>query len=183
MTVNGKPLPDLVASELRAQCIQVDRDPWWSQQDIDTFVRNILMNTEDSPYRDAEGAFMTAVVDAITGVSRSSYLVAEVAARSLATRSEIIALDDHEWREALEGGLVGILRDDLQASLSSPEARRRGVVLLRAIAFARSIGLPWSDVWPRVANAVERRWQRGQHVRRRRGGVPPRIPSERLPCH
>src|SRR5450432_3426558 len=78
-----------------------------------------------------------------------------LAARSLARRKNVIALNDHEWREALKGGLVGVLRDDLQASISSPEARRRGVVLLRAVAFARSIGLPWSDVWPRVANAVD----------------------------
>jgi WD40 repeat protein len=153
--VNGKPLPDLVAEELRARPIPVDCAPWWSQEDLNTFVRNILMNTQGSPYRDAEDPFLTAVIDAINGMARSSYLMAEVAARSLARRKNVIALNDHEWREALKGGLVGVLRDDLQASISSPEARRRGVVLLRAVAFARSIGLPWSDVWPRVANAVD----------------------------
>lgn len=155
VTVNGQPLPDLVAAELSARRIQVDRDPWWSQQDIDTFVRHILLNTEDSPYQDAQGPFITAVIDAINGVARSSYLVAEVAASSLADRSDIIALDDQGWREALKGGLVGVLRDDIQVSLPTLEARRRGVVLLRAVAFARSIGLPWSDVWPRVAEAAD----------------------------
>jgi WD40 repeat protein len=168
-TVNGKPLPDLVAEELGARPIPVDRGPWWSQQDLDTFVRNILVNTERSPgspassaptgraspYRDAEAPFLTAVVDAINGMARSSYLIAEVAAGSLADRDDIIALDDPDWRAALQGGLVGVLREDLQASISSPEARRRDVVLLRAVAFARSIGLPWSEVWPRVANAVD----------------------------
>jgi len=154
-TVHGQPLSDLVAAELRAKPIPVDRNPWWSREDLDTFVRNILVNTEGSQYRNAEDSFLTAVIDAINGMARSSYLMAEVAARSLAGRKDVIALDDQEWREALKGRLVGVLRDDLQASISSPEARRRGVMLLRAVAFARSIGLPWSDVWPRVANAVD----------------------------
>ena len=154
-TVHGQPLPDLVAEELRARPIPVDHAPWWSQEDLDTFVHNILMNTKGSLYRDEADSFLTAVIDAINVMARSSYLVAEVAAQSLADRKDVIAPDDHEWRAALEGGLVGVLRDDLQASVSSPEERRRDVVLLRAVAFARSIGLPWSEVWPRVANAVD----------------------------
>ena len=46
------------------------------------------------------------------------------------------------------------MRDDLNANVPDPEARRRSLVLLRAVAFARGGGLPWTHVWPRVANAV-----------------------------
>ena len=149
-----EPLRDLLGGEPNTHWIQVDSEPWWDQGDIKTFVRNILINTADSPYRDAEDSFITRVTDAITSVAEFSYLVAERAASSLAGRDAVIALDDPRWRDDLKDGLVGVLRGDLNVNVPDPEVRRRSLVLLRAVAFARGGGLPWKHVWPRVANAV-----------------------------
>jgi WD40 repeat protein len=153
VTVDKEPLPDLVKAELRARLIQADHKPWWNQDDIDIFVRNILTNTPGSPYRN-EADTVAGVSVAIGGIAGSSYLMAKVAAESLAGRDEIVAPDDPAWLNALNEGLLGVLRDDLNVSIPSLDDRRRGVALLRAVAFARGTGLPWRWVWPRMATAV-----------------------------
>lgn len=155
VTVTEKPLPGLMASELGAQRIQVDRYPWWSEGDVLTFVGNILTNTPRSPYRDTPHASVARIAEAIHTVAGRSYLMARVAAESLAHRKAVIAPDDRDWLSALKGGLSGVFRDDLRVSVSSAHDRHRGVTLLRAVAFARGTGLPWRRVWPRLASAVD----------------------------
>jgi len=154
-TMTEEPLPDLVASELGARRIQVDHDRWWRQRDILAFVHNILTNTPDSPYRDAARTVVARVARAISAVAGRSYLMARVAAESLAHRAAVVAPDDPAWLSALDGGLFGVFRDDLHVSVPSANDRRRGVALLRAVAFARGTGLPWRRVWPRLASAVD----------------------------
>jgi hypothetical protein len=48
-----------------------------------------------------------------------------------------------------------VFRQDLHVSLPAEEDRRRAVILLRAVAFARGAGLPWRGIWPLVAHAVD----------------------------
>ena len=152
-------LADLVEAELGAQRISVDQAPCWEPDDVDAFVSNILTNTPGSPYRDADGAV---AVDAVAGVSAairkvsgSSYLMAQVAAESLAKRTAIMAADDQAWRATLSKGLIGVLREDLKVSIPEIEERRPVVMLLRAVAFARGNGLPWHLVWALMANAAD----------------------------
>ena len=154
VTVDGEPLPDLVMAELDATVIQVDRAPWWNPADIDVFVRNILTNTDGSLYRNEAGT-VAEVSKAISKIAGTSYLMARVAAESLATRDDIIAPDDQAWLSTLNDALLGDFRDDLKVSIPTAADRRKGVALLRAIAFARGNGLPWSSVWARVATAVD----------------------------
>jgi hypothetical protein len=42
----------------------------------------------------------------------------------------------------------------LHTTLPEPADRQRAIHLLRAVAFACGRGLPWRQIWPRVANAV-----------------------------
>lgn len=154
VTVDGEPLPDLMRAELNAVAIPVDRAPWWNSADIDVFVRNILTNTHGSPYRNEAGT-VAEVSEAISKVAGTSYLMARVAAESLAARDEIIAPDDRAWLSTLNDGLLGVFRDDLNVSIPTAADRRKGVALLRAVAFARGNGLPWNSVWARVATAVD----------------------------
>jgi len=154
VTVDGEPLTDLVRAELDAVAIPVDRAPWWNPADIDVFVRNILTNTDGSLYRNEAGT-VAEVSSAITKVAGTSYLMARVAAESLAVRDDIIAPDDRAWLSTLNDGLLGVLRDDLKVSIPTAADRRKGVALLRAVAFARGNGLPWKSVWARVATAVD----------------------------
>ena len=153
VTVDGQPLTDLVRTVLGAAPVPADRAPWWDPADIDVFVRNILTNTPGSPYRNEAGT-IAEVSKAINEVAGTSYLMARVAAKSLADREDIIAPDDPAWLSTLNDGLLGVLRDDLKVSLPEAEDRRERVALLRAVAFARGNGLPWSSVWARVATAV-----------------------------
>ena len=153
-TMAVEPLADLVAAELAAEPIQVDRDPWWQQDDVDAFVRDILANTPDSPYR-GQSAVIAGVVRAIGTVAGPSYLMAKVAADSLAKRHEAVAADDPAWLAALDAGLFGVFHDDLGASVPARRERHRGVTLLRAVAFARGNGTPWTQVWPELATAVD----------------------------
>lgn len=153
--VTKKPLADLVASELGARRIQTDHNLWWDDEDFSAFVRNILTNTSDSPYRDAARPALDRVAKAINSVAGRSYFMAKVAAESLAHRAAVVAPDDPTWLGALDDGLLGVFRDDLHISVTSADDRRRGIALLRAVAFARGTGLPWRRVWPRLANAVD----------------------------
>jgi WD40 repeat protein len=153
-----EPLRDLIATELGARQIPADDGQRWSPGDFTTFVRNILTNTKtntkNSPYRNAGPAAAEDVADVISTHSGRSYLVAQVAAQSAASRSEVLAPDDPALLAALNGKLVGVFREDLQTRLH-PRNWRRGIALLRALAFARGTGLPRRRIWPTVATAVD----------------------------
>jgi WD40 repeat protein len=152
-TVDREPLHELVMAELDAVAIPVDRARWWNPADVNVFVRNILSNTPGSPYRNEAGT-AAEVSNAISKVAGTSYLMAKVAAESLAKRENIIAPDDQAWLSALNNRLLGVFRDDLKVSTPTASDRRKGIALLRAVAFARGNGLPWSSVWARIATAV-----------------------------
>ena len=154
-SMDGKPLADLLAAKLRAQRIPVDDKLRWSRADFMTYICNILRNTKDSPYRDAHGTTVASLAEVICELADPSYLLAGTAAEAAAKRHDIIAPDDPALINALKGGLPGVFREDLNKSFPSAHDRRRGVMLLRAVAFARGNGLPWSRVWPKLANAVD----------------------------
>ena len=153
--MEGAPLADLVASVLEARLIPVDDNFRWSRADFVTYVRNILRNTENSPYRDARDETVNSLAEVICDLADPSYLLAGVAAEAAARRADIIAHDDPALIDALRGGLPGVFRKDLKDSFESAVERRRGIMLLRALAFARGNGLPWNRVWPKVASAVD----------------------------
>jgi len=151
----GEPLSDVMAAVPEAQRIKADDDLRWRRRDFTTFVRNILTNTANSPYRNAGRMAVNRVAEVISTLAGRSYLMARMAASSAAERPDVIAPEDPAWLDELKGGLLGVFRGDLQASLPSPSDWRRGVALLRAIAFARGTGLPRHQVWPKVATAVD----------------------------
>jgi WD40 repeat protein len=150
----GNPLGELMSPELGARLIAVDDDQWWSQADVTTFVRNILMNTADSPYRNADGAAMDDLAQVISKLARRSYLVARIAAETAAEKKQILAPDDPVLLASLNEGLLGVFRQDLQLHLDKDDWQR-GIVLLRALAFSRGTGLPRRLIWPTVADALE----------------------------
>jgi WD40 repeat protein len=150
-----EPLRDMMVAELAARELPADDDLRWNPHDLTTFVRNVLTNTENSPYRDAGRATVDAVADVISSLSGRSYLMAGAAAKTITDRPEVAAPDDPALLSDLKGGLHRVFRRDLQESLSSPRDRRRAVALLRALAFAHGTGLPRRLVWPNVATAVD----------------------------
>jgi hypothetical protein len=152
----GRPLADVVEARLRARRLRIDEDPWWQQNDLRDYAASVLRNTPGSPYAPAErhGA-AGRVAQILADRSGRSFLIARIAAASLADRPRPTAVTDPAWLAAVDAGVVGVFRDDLRRAFpDSPEDRERAVVLLRAVAFAYGRGLPWGDVWPLVANAV-----------------------------
>ena len=150
-----EPLRDLTGAALSAQQIPADDELRWSTHDFTAFIRNILMNTKNSPYRTADRSTMEGVADVISSHAGRSYFVARVAAENAAKRATVLAPDDAAWLNDLSGGLLGVFRRDLQASFSSLHDWRRAVALLRAVAFARGAGIPRHRVWPKMATAVD----------------------------
>jgi hypothetical protein len=94
------------------------------------------------------------VATALAEQAGKSFLITRIAATSLAHRAERIDPDDPAWRATITDGVLGVFRDDLHATLADPTDRQRVIHLLRAVAFAYGRGLPWRQIWPRVANAV-----------------------------
>jgi WD40 repeat protein len=151
----GRPLADDVEAMLHACRLRVDEYPWWDQDDVRDYAASVLRNTPGSPYALAEHE------DAAAGIARvladraaRSFLVARIAASSLADRPHLTLPSDSAWLAAVDDGVLGVFRDDLQRSFTSRHDRERAVVLLRAVAFAFGRGLPWGDIWPLVANAA-----------------------------
>ncbi|PWU48195.1 hypothetical protein DLJ47_28825 [Micromonospora sp. S4605] len=150
-------LADTAEAALHARRIAVDEKPWWDQHDVIHYVHSVLRHTSGSPYATAPTPLIASVAEALgTGAGRS-FLIARIAASSLAGSDRVIAANDSGWLAALDGGLVGVsvFRKDLHTSLRDPEERHRAVVLLRAVAFAKGAGLPWRKIWPLVAHAVD----------------------------
>ena len=151
----GRPLADDVEAMLHARRLRVDEDPWWHPDDVRDYAASVLRNTPGSLYALAEHQDTTAdIAQVLADRATQSFLVARIAAASLADRPYLILPNDPAWLAAVDDGVLGVFRDDLNRSFSSRHDRERAVVLLRAVAFAFGRGLPWGEIWPLVANAV-----------------------------
>jgi hypothetical protein len=149
------PLADLVETMLDAEHISADETPWWNQADVITYVQSILRHTPGSPYASMDKKSIENIATAVGSRAGRSFLVARIAASSLAARATVVAPDDSSWLQALDEGLLGVFRDDLHNTVTTPAARRRAVMLMRAVAFAYGSGLPWRGLWPLMATAVD----------------------------
>ena len=138
---------------LGARRIAADDSVRWDDADLITFTGNILANTDESPYGNVDGTTVRRFAEVIAGRAGRSYLTAKVAAQSL-TQRPAMSPDAPAWLAALQQGTLGPLRDDLKASLRTPQRLSRGVTLLRAAAFARGNGVPRAVVWPELASAI-----------------------------
>lgn len=152
-----RPLADRVQSDLRIDpaegLIQVDEAPWWVHEDLIGYITGLLRLPLTSPYREEANAART-VAEVVADAAGRSFLFAQMAARQLADRRELVNISDPVWRESISRGVFGLFREDLQRTLPDPELQVRAVHLLRAVAFAFGPGLPWRGIWPFVADAV-----------------------------
>lgn len=150
----GKAFPDHVVDELRAQRLDVDKEPLWRTADLAEFATDVLLRTPGSPYAAGHDELVRRVAGVIAERTRPSFLVARLAANNLASAPAVIDPNDSDWLRSLDEGLVGVFRDDLRSARPDPADRLNALHLLRAVAFAKGRGLPWSQMWPLVANAV-----------------------------
>jgi hypothetical protein len=151
-TGSAADLAEVAERTVRAQRLRVDQAPLWNQDDLRDYALEILATTPGSPYARDDRALE--IANTIAAKAGTSFLIARIAATSLARRTEPIDPTDRVWLAALDAGVVGVFRDDLHTSVRDSEERLRFLQLLRAVAFAYGLGLPWHQIWPRVADAV-----------------------------
>jgi hypothetical protein len=149
-----RPLADAAEQTLHAVRLRVDEPPWWQPGDLADYATELLLTAEGSPYPKAGRDAARPVAEALAARAGRSFLVARIAATSLAHRKEVVAASDPAWQATLADGVLGVFRDDLHHTLVDPADRLRAVHLLRAVAFGYGRGLPWRQIWPLVANAV-----------------------------
>ncbi|WP_262371272.1 caspase family protein [Streptomyces sp. WAC01526] len=118
-------------------------------------VYNLLDAHRTSPYsRHPEAA--APVAQAVAAAAGTSFLVARIAAGTLAAADDVIAdPSDRQWQNSLPRLPGQAMHDDLTHRLG-PDARRVAD-LLRPLAFAEGQGLPWEDIWAPLASAISGR--------------------------
>jgi hypothetical protein len=148
-----EPARDLASSAvglLEARELRVDADRWWNRDDLRAYVHWVLAQP-GSPYGSAK---ISVVAERVAGAAGRSYLLAGLAARTLAEASEALAPDDPRLAEILGQGSTQLVVNDLRACLPDADDRRRAATLLRASALAEGRGAPIRIIWPLLASAI-----------------------------
>jgi len=150
----GRPLADEAQVRLAANRLRIDDDPWWRREDLRDYAASVLRNTPGSAYTHDHHDQVDQIAQILADKAGHSFLIARIAAASLADRRQPTPATDPAWLAAVDDGVLGVFRNDLYRCFPAAHDRERAVVLLRAVAFAYGRGLPWGNVWPLVANAV-----------------------------
>ncbi|MDT3728051.1 caspase family protein, partial [Streptomyces sp. DSM 41972] len=137
----------------REDHIDLDSPTYADPQAVMTYaVRNLLEAARNSPYLECRPGMTRAVAREVASAAGTSFLVARIAAGTLAARPDIPDPTDAAWRRSLPKLPAEAIHRDLTGRLG--DHARRAVDLLRPLAFAQGQGLPWEDIWAPVATAV-----------------------------
>ncbi|MGH3914087.1 MAG: hypothetical protein ACRDTC_11880, partial [Pseudonocardiaceae bacterium] len=144
----------------RYQVIDLDSDTYAAPDSIRDYARRILLSedsfdsayTPSGIYRTAPQAIVDAVTEAIGQAAGTSFLVARVAAMTEATATTLPDPDDFAWWVVLPRRAGEAMRRDLHLRLG--ESATKAARLLLPLAYAQGSGMPWEDIWPRLANAL-----------------------------
>jgi WD40 repeat protein len=142
------------------QLVDLDSSQYADPASIRTYIRRILLSADplDSAYkpsglyRTAPADTLDAITEAIGQAAGASFLVARITAATEATVARLPSPTDPAWRQALPRHAGPAMRRDLRLRLGhdADKAAR----LLLPLAYAQGSGLPWEDVWPRLADAL-----------------------------
>ncbi|MFF2254172.1 caspase family protein, partial [Streptomyces sp. NPDC058142] len=118
-------------------------------------VRTLIEAQPDSPYRRRPEA-LRPVAEAVAAAAGPSFLVARIAASTLAAAEDVVAdPQDPVWRASLPCHAGQAMREDLVSRLGNDA--QRAADLLRPLALAQGQGLPWEDIWALAASAISGR--------------------------
>ena len=136
-----------------ALVIDLDETRFAEPEALMDYIRAALIGFDpNSPYREAPTAVVNSVAQSIASAAGNSFLVARILASHFAARREIPDVNDSAWRNALPTTASDALHVDLDSRLGSDSDRARSLLL--PLAFAQGNGLPWEDIWPRLAEAL-----------------------------
>ncbi|MFI0714957.1 caspase family protein [Streptomyces inhibens] len=141
---------------LRDQQVDLDADRYADPEAVTSYtMRNLLQADPASPYRTCVPTLRRAVAAAVAGAAGRSFLVARIAAGTLAAVPEVPDPQDAEWRANLPKHADQAMARDLSVRLGTDAGRAAD--LLRPLAYAQGQGLPWEDLWAPLASSVSGR--------------------------
>ena len=151
-----------LGSHWQRRCVVIDLDAaaYADPNSLTAMVRRILPDGDPaagsevgvSPVATVSPTVLDGVTTAIAEAADKSFFVARILATTQASQSRLPNPADPAWRASLPGQAGPAMRRDLELRLG--EQASRTVDLLRPLAYAQGAGLPWEDIWPRLANAL-----------------------------
>ena len=137
------------------QRVDLDTSVYADALSVAAYSRSCLIRLfDESPYRGQPEDYLRAVAEAIAEAAGNSFLVALITSRSLALRGELADPADGAWRRGLPKVAADAMRDDLNGRLGELATRARELLL--PLAYAQGTGLPWEDMWPLLARALNK---------------------------
>jgi hypothetical protein len=144
----------------RYKLIDLDASTYADPDSIRGYARRILLSddsldsayTPSGVYRTAPAAVVDGVTEALGEAAGKSFLVARITATTEATATTLPCPADRAWRASLPRRAGDAMRRDLQVRLG--ENAMKAAHLLLPLAYAQGGGMPWEDIWPRLANAL-----------------------------
>ena len=141
--------------------VDLDSRPYEDPDSVATVVRTILQaspspaggaETAGPVFRNASAVLLHDVTGVIADTAGHSFLVAKILAATEGAKEELPDPGDRQWRAELPREAGPALRRDLVLRLG--DEAERATDLLRPLAYARGDGLPWEDIWLRLANTL-----------------------------
>ena len=137
------------------EVIDLDAPRYADPDSLAATVRRILRSgaspADSSPFADCPPKILQTVTSAIAAAAGRSFFVARILAATQATQP-LPDLSDPWWAHSLPSRAGPAMRRDLESRLSFDADR--ALDLLRPLAYAQGAGLPWEDIWPRLAAAL-----------------------------
>jgi WD40 repeat protein len=121
-------------------------------EDIRGYVQALL--THPGTRYDSDPPAQRALATAVAARVNPSFLDARLAGQRLRDSSQRQDPADPAWLSTLDSGTAGLLREDLADVATPDHPTHHLLAVLRAVGYAAGAGLPWSDVWPTIAQAV-----------------------------
>ena len=140
--------------------MDLDSEPYADPDGIRRYIKLILLSDDslDSAYRpsgiyrEAHESVLDAAADAIGQAAGNSFLVARITAATEATATRLPDPKDITWRQGLPRRAGPAMYRDLRQRLGKEAARAEKLLL--PLAYAQGSGMPWEDLWPRLANKL-----------------------------
>jgi WD40 repeat protein len=153
----------------RYQLIDLDAESYADPDSIRDYARRILLSTDslDSAYtpsgiyQTASEEFVDLVTAALGEAAEKSFLIARITATTEATVTTLPDPADPVWRASLPRRAGEAMRRDLDMRLG--DNAQRAAELLLPLAYSQGSGMPWEDIWPRLADALSPGKRYGNH--------------------
>lgn len=137
---------DMVTTALGAVRLNADADELWEPQDLADYVSQLLVQG------DMPSAAQARLADLIADKAGRSYLVAGLVARHLAADGPEVT--ETELDEVIARGIRDLVVKDVEKTITGFAEQIRTLLLLRAAALSFGRGIPWRELWARVASAI-----------------------------